>query len=274
MGRVSFRSDGKQNGQELCLIFLRRSRMKTVILFPVVLGALLSGPLFGTSVDWEIHGVNCKDLAVIYQGRLQKTKGVQSASIQHVPGKSARFRVQYDASAQSEEKLKNWLRRNGMQMKEETFTDPVAGVGAASQPGFRTWTDVEGRELKARMLSVTETTVVIQTPNSFTYTLPWSKFSENDQAFLKESLPKPAAASKVDRTSELIVSVRELMCDGAKKHITAIYGKVPGVTRVEVLFTNRAKAEGDAKVTFDPSKTDRKAVISDLKKVSYILKVK
>ncbi|GEM_PF-4466957 len=236
---------------------------------------LLTLPICAEALQLEIHGCNCKDLAKIYTQRLNQVKGVNSARITHRKGNASQVSIQYDPESTSPKQLRNWFERHGMFEKAEEFSDGASGlIPGAAQDGFRTWTDVKGRSLNARLLSRNGENVVIQTRNFQQHRLPISKFSEQDQAFIEKQFPAAAGAGgKAKASGELVVRVRELMCAGAASHIEAIYEKVPGVRKVDILSTNRQKAEGEAKVSFDATRTDRDTVLKQLKQVSYVMKV-
>lgn len=61
----------------------------------------------------------------------------------------------------------------------------------------REWTSSEGRSLQADFISATATDVMLKrTDNGQVITLPLSRLSVTDQAFIKEQASKPAAAAK------------------------------------------------------------------------------
>ncbi len=81
-----------------------------------------------------------------------------------------------------------------------------AGNHSAPQsklPGFRTWTDNDGRQIYAKALMLQGDAVILLKDNQRQYRFPLEKLSAEDQAYIKEELgytpaptPKPSNSSK------------------------------------------------------------------------------
>ncbi|HEY1122370.1 MAG TPA: SHD1 domain-containing protein, partial [Haloferula sp.] len=80
------------------------------------------------------------------------------------------------------------------------FTPFVAALTVLASLDARTWTDIQGRKIEAEYVSSTDTDVTLKLASGKDATLPLTKLSAEDQAFIKDAAagggdkaaPKPA----------------------------------------------------------------------------------
>lgn len=74
----------------------------------------------------------------------------------------------------------------------------TAGVAAAQAPGYRTFTNAQGKAIQARFVSLSGDQVTIEMAGGQTFTLGVAQFSAADQAYIKQvSAAKPASSGKM-----------------------------------------------------------------------------
>ncbi len=72
-----------------------------------------------------------------------------------------------------------------------------AGVARAQAPGFRTFTNAQGKEIQARFVALSGDQVTIEMAGGQKYTLAVTQFSAADQDYVKQAAAKPASSGKL-----------------------------------------------------------------------------
>lgn len=73
----------------------------------------------------------------------------------------------------------------------------TAGFAAAQAPGYRTFTNAQGKAIQARFVSLSGDQVTIEMAGGQTFTLAVSQFSAADQDYIKQAAARPASSGKL-----------------------------------------------------------------------------
>jgi hypothetical protein len=73
----------------------------------------------------------------------------------------------------------------------------TAGFAAAQAPGYRTFTNAQGKAIQARFVTLSGDQVTIEMAGGQTFTLAVSQFSAADQDYIKETAARPASSGKL-----------------------------------------------------------------------------
>lgn len=73
----------------------------------------------------------------------------------------------------------------------------TAGVAGAQAPGFRTFTNAQGKAIQARFVALSGDQVTIEMAGGQKFTLAVSQFSTADQDYIQQAATKPASSGKL-----------------------------------------------------------------------------
>ena len=102
------------------------SRYIMPIILSLFLLPILSLEAKTETIQLELHGINCKDLANIYEDQLQNEAGIQRVKLDHRRGKSTLARFKVDSDLVDRDSVIELVDKWGMQEKKDSFSDETA----------------------------------------------------------------------------------------------------------------------------------------------------